>query len=488
MAPPRAGIGDVVIAVDGPGGSGKSTVARAVARRFGLRYLDTGAMYRAVTWAVLRAGVHPADGAAVLAVSRAVTLEPELDPDADGIRVDGRQVGQEIRGAAVTSAVSAVAAVPEVRRILVRQQQALLGAGGIVLEGRDTGSVVAPAADLKLYLTADPAVRAERRAVQAGEAAAAARVQADLQRRDTVDSSRAASPLAVAPDAVVLDTSELSEAEVVDRIAGLLRSRAETADGSASRQPPGDTEATGPPRPAPVTGPTPIPGSREAEAVPRDPWRAQPGPPYLPWLFLVLQRPARLLAQLVFRVSVQGREHLPRTGAVIVAGNHSGFLDGPLVAAFAPRPLRVLVKAELYRGVLGRALHRLGQIPVHRGRPDRAALRAGVRVLQEGGALGIFPEGTRGTGELDRVQDGVAHLLLRAPCPVVPVVCLGTREALPKGATVPRLRAPVRIVFGPPFTVEPPPNPHARRAVAGVGEQVRVRMAAHLASARAGAR
>ena len=162
-----------VIALDGPSGTGKSTVARGLARRLGFRYLDTGAMYRAVTWVVLRNGVDPDDAAAVTDLAARTQITVTTDPDDQHVSVDGRRVDQEIRSRAVTTAVSPVSAIPEVRVLLVAQQRELIGTGAVVVEGRDIGTVVAPDAPLKIFLTASPDARAipSRRRSTAGGAA-----------------------------------------------------------------------------------------------------------------------------------------------------------------------------------------------------------------------------------------------------------------------------------------------------------------------------
>jgi cytidylate kinase len=231
-----------VVAVDGPSGSGKSSVSRGVARALGLRYLDTGAMYRAITWAVLRDGADVHDAEAVAATARTVRLSWSTDPDESGIEVDGTDVSRAVREEAVTSAVSAVAAEPRARAVLVDLQRqavtdALAAGQGIVVEGRDIGSVVLPDADLKVWLVADPAVRAARRASEdtaagrlpaAGEVAAEPvvdAVAADLARRDALDAGRAASPTTQAQDAVVVDATHLGLAEVIDVVVGLVRER-----------------------------------------------------------------------------------------------------------------------------------------------------------------------------------------------------------------------------------------------------------------------
>lgn len=216
----------VVVAMDGPSGSGKSSTARGVAARLGLRYLDTGAQFRALTYALRRAGVDLADPDAIAAAAGAPVLASGTDPDDPTITVDGEDVRGPIRTAEVTGDVSAVAAVPAVRQRLLELQRAIIGAGGIVVEGRDIGSVVAPDADVKLYLTADPAARAARRDAENGAGDVAA-TEADLRRRDAIDSGRATAPLAVPEGAVHLDTTPFTLTQVIDRVVDLVRAAAD---------------------------------------------------------------------------------------------------------------------------------------------------------------------------------------------------------------------------------------------------------------------
>jgi cytidylate kinase len=214
----------VVVAVDGPSGSGKSTVSRRLAVALGARYLDTGAMYRAVTWTVLRSGVDLADIDAVAKVAAEIDLGIGTDPSAPTVSADGVRIDSEIRGPEVTGAVSTVAAVPAVRQLMVaRQRELIASTGRIVVEGRDIGSVVAPDADLKVFLTASADTRAQRRSAEI--AADVAATAADLARRDRIDSTRAVSPLQQASDAVVLDSTTLGIDEVVARLRELLRAK-----------------------------------------------------------------------------------------------------------------------------------------------------------------------------------------------------------------------------------------------------------------------
>jgi len=187
-----------------------------------------------------------------------------------------------------------------------------------------------------------------------------------------------------------------------------------------------------------------------------------------------------VLARLLFDLRIEGAHHVPRTGPVLLAANHSGFLDGPLVFLLSPRRPSVLTKSELFVGPLARALGWLGQISVHRGTPDRVALRAALHVLDRHGAVGVFPEGTRGIGDLSDLNDGLAYLALRSDAAVVPVVLQGTSAALPKGARWPRLRAPVTLTYGPPVRVAVDGHPFARRTVAVAGEQLAAELRAFL--------
>jgi cytidylate kinase len=212
---------DVVVAIDGPAGSGKSTVAREVADRAQLRHLDTGATYRALTLALLRQGISPTDQDAVAAAAKSVDLALELAPGRTGsvrVLLDGAVMGEELRTPEVNAAVSPVSAVPAVREQLVELQRAVIGLGGVVAEGRDVGTVVWPQAEVKVFLTAAAAERARRRG---GPAAGGESAEA-VARRDRLDSGRATSPTRAAPDAAVIDSTNRDAGDVVAEIVGLV--------------------------------------------------------------------------------------------------------------------------------------------------------------------------------------------------------------------------------------------------------------------------
>ncbi len=225
--------GTFVIAIDGPSGTGKSTVALRVAAELGAGYLDTGAMYRMVTLAVLRAGVDPVDHNAVVGVLEGLSFSSPLQPGRQSHLLDGVDVSDEIRGQKVTLAVTPVSANPAVRSWLFDRQQRLAYSGRMVVEGRDIGTVIAPEADLKIYLTADADERARRRHTQnvgaamgsGGSQLDLAAVAQDLHRRDSHDSSRAHAPLQAAADAVVIDSSAMEVSETVAQVLELAASR-----------------------------------------------------------------------------------------------------------------------------------------------------------------------------------------------------------------------------------------------------------------------
>lgn len=226
----------VIVAIDGPSGTGKSSTSRAVAARLGLAYLDTGAQYRAVTWWMLHSGIDIADPAAIAAAAGKPSILSGTDPEGPSISVDGTDVAGPIRGAEVTAAVSAVSAVPEVRsRVTELQRTIAREAGqGIVVEGRDIGTTVLPAADLKIFLTASPEARAARRNGELAGGAAApslADTQAALARRDAADSGRVSSPLAKAEDAIEVDTTALTLEDVIARVTELIQQRRQAPDG-----------------------------------------------------------------------------------------------------------------------------------------------------------------------------------------------------------------------------------------------------------------
>jgi cytidylate kinase len=226
--PPVRPVPDVRVAIDGPGSSGKSSVGMAAANALGLRFVDTGLLYRALAWLATRRGVALDDGPAVAVLAQDVELAPDSEGRLSRVRVDGHDVTRSVRAAAVDRLVSEVARQPDVRAALVPVQRQLAADAGIVMVGRDIGTVVLPDADLKVYLDASAAERARRRALERGldpDGPETAAIRTDLERRDAVDSGRAVAPLRPADDAVVLVTDGMSFDAVVERVVELARAR-----------------------------------------------------------------------------------------------------------------------------------------------------------------------------------------------------------------------------------------------------------------------
>lgn len=182
-----------------------------------------------------------------------------------------------------------------------------------------------------------------------------------------------------------------------------------------------------------------------------------------------------------WKVVLHGTDHVPASGAVILAGNHTGFLDGPLLVGLSPRPVHFMVKRELFRGVIGSALHWLGQISVDRHGADRAAIQAALSVLEQGGVLGVFPEGTRSAEDFATMHNGLAYFALRSGAPVVPVACLGSGARGKTIGALPRLRSRLDVVYGQPIDLG---RGTGRKAVAAASEQLRDALRAHIEQAR----
>ncbi len=403
---------DAVVAIDGPAGSGKSTTARALARRLGLTYVDSGAMYRALTQAALAAGLDPAQGPPLAALLAAADLRLRPGEREALVFWNGRDVSQAIRAPEVEAAVSQVSAHPEVRRLMVDRQRDLGRRGGVVMEGRDIGSVVFPLATAKIYLDATLAARADRRWRQfreRGEAVDRQQVMADLAARDEYDSARQESPLTISPDALVLETSDMNLEQQIDAAALLCRTNP-----WLDRRLDWDHERA---------------------------WRAMPGKYRLFYHGLTPIR--RLLGQ-----RVVGRPAPTVPPGAILASNHVSFFDPPLVGGtFLRAPVYTLAKRELFVGPLATAFLRwLDAIPINRRGYDKDAFDAAGRVLARGGNLFMFPEGTRRpVGEPGPLKGGLGILAMETGAPILPIFVRGTCALVWGG----NLQSPFEVRYGP---------------------------------------
>ena len=399
----------MIVAIDGPAASGKSTTARLVARAMGWLYMDTGAMYRAVTLKVLRERVPLGDPRAIGALAEKTSVE--LVPASDGVRVvlDGEDVTAAIRTPAVDGAIGPVCEVSKVRTLLVDQQRRLAQAGNAVAEGRDVGTVVFPRADFKFFMTASLDARAARRQKdleQQGIAVSLKSLKADIERRDRRDSARIQSPLVPADDAVHVDTSGMTVDEQVRTVLDRIRQGRHR--------------------------------SVESRRVNR--------------LYAALHVIMPPLFKVFLGLRIRGREWFPAEGGLIVAANHVSNFDPVVMGTASPRELHFLAKVELFRiPVFSGILRKLNAIPLRRKAADRGALVAAMDVLNRRNVLLLFPEGTRSrTGEIQEGKRGIGMLAVKNGVNVLPVHISGTFHLL---RSLWHRRVIVR--FGRPIAVEP---------------------------------
>jgi len=459
-----------VITIDGPASAGKTSVAEALAERLGYHVYDTGALYRAATLLALRAGltaITAADEDALVQLVRAarIVVAPPKDAQSEpGVTIDGADVTAELRGPAVNGLVSPVSRLPGVRAALMDVQRAAAAAGNVIMVGRDMGTVVVPNADLKLYLTADAHVRAERRTRQLaarGTPRPYDEVLREETARDQIDSGRAIAPLTPAPDAIIIATDHLTLDEITARaLAEIAHRAAPDVTGKDATDTPAPPDVPDAAKPHPTK--TPAGDRAPTEFVDRFA-RFHTQGAYHVW-YWITKKAIRLMLAPFASLTVRGGRNMPRHGPVIVVANHLHNFDPLAVAIAVPRTVRYMSKKELWRtGFDGRFYELYGAFPVDRSKADRVALRFAERLLKNGEVLGMFPEGTRSpTGAIAHVAPGTAFVAVRTGAPILPVAITGT-EDLPldsKAAPTSRKggRGRVTVTVGKPFQLTPGPN------------------------------
>lgn len=416
----------ISIAIDGPAASGKSTLALALAESLGYLYFDTGAMYRAVTLVAMNRGIDLADEDALEKIAREIDIELKPASQKDGrlsdVFIDGEDSTFAIRSKDVDNNVSVVSAFPRVRKALTEKQRIVGERGGVVMAGRDIGTVVLPNAELKIYLDATLEERARRRhaeLLERGIKPSYEQILAGLRERDKIDSGRAVAPLRPADDAVRLKSDGLSREDVLDMALKLAKER-QAVDGNRAR-----------------------------EASYRIPFGVQ--------LFRATFAPLfRLAFRILSRVKIEGKENIPKTGPYIIAYNHISLFEPPLLLAFWLTFPEAVAGADVLDRPGQKILVRgYGVIPVHRGEYDRQVIQEMMRVLAAGRPLMIAPEGGRSHKPgLRRGFAGVAYLMDRARVPVLPVGISGTSDDF--GRRVLRGQRPeLRIRIGKPFNLPP---------------------------------
>jgi CMP/dCMP kinase len=418
-----------ILAIDGPAGTGKTTSACEAARRLGFTYIDSGALYRAIAYAGVERGIADAESEGLTLLLKDLPVRARLSAERFRVYLGDREITDALRSPEVSSLASKIAVREDVRGRVGVWLRELARQGPAVIEGRDIGTAVFPDAELKIFLTASLPERARRRTLELaakGSVLCEQEVARQIAERDDRDSGRAVAPLLQAPDAVVIDTTEIDIEEQVQRIL--------------------------------------------------DAWDARVKP-RVSRFYAFEQTTIRFAARLLWGLRAEGLENVPRHGAVIFAANHKSYLDPPLIGSVCGREIHYLAKRELFVGPIARLWLRMNKvIPIAREGFDRRAIESCLAALHSGGALLVFPEGTRIRRRgLGPAREGIALLAARGNVPVVPVHLQGTwseERKLFGGRGI-------RVRFGPAFRIEPlPPGKAGRERFGEVAERIMSAIAA----------
>lgn len=406
----------MIITIDGPSGTGKSTVAKGVAKRLGFLFFDTGAMYRSLAWNILQAQVATQDEEAIRNIVDAFQFDIQTTQDGDKrYFVGGIDVTSQIRTQEISLLASHIATLPFVRKALVKIQRSFGHRANAVFEGRDMGTVVFPDAELKVFLTAKPEVRAKRRYRELllkfpdlADSLSQEQILSEIEQRDHNDQTRAISPLRQAKDALLIDTSDLTADDVIDQIARVQKTL-----------------------------------RRRKKFEP------------MHFSYALVYHSVRAFLKLFYRLRIYGLSHF-RSGASIIAANHASFFDPPVISVSCPQEVHFLARESLFRiPLLGRLIRILNSHPVARDASDANTFRQLIQLLQSGQKVILFPEGKRSEdGQLQPLEKGLSFLVYKARCGILPVYVSGTREVWKRGSKFPRLFGKVSCVFGSPIEWE----------------------------------
>lgn len=396
------------IAIDGPAASGKSTLARALAERLGLVMVNSGAMYRAVTWKILREEIDPADIAAVIRLLDGMDIHCGQHGCISTIRIDGTDPTSFLREPEINANVSTVSAIPQVRDRLVALQRDYLKRTHVVMEGRDIGSVVFPDTPFKIYIDADPAVRDERRSGD-GEIDS-------VSRRDAADSSRKTAPLKVADGASKIDTSSLTISGVIEAAIEIL--------------------------------------SKQGFPMPQHLPDEEPPTP-MRWIYWLGWMSFGAAYRTLFGLRIEGSENLIRSGPILVASNHQSYLDPPLIGNLYKTEMVFFARKSLFKG-FGKWLYpQWNAIPIDQEKPDMSSMKTVIRNLKEGWRVLVFPEGQRTLdGSINEAAPGIGMIAAKAGVPIQPVRIYGADKALPRSSGKVSL-ARITVKVGPPILLTP---------------------------------
>lgn len=395
----------LTIAIDGPAGAGKSTLAKLIAKRLGYSYLESGRLYRALTYEALERKIDFEDEETLIKLATELKIEiKELDGEWH-LFLNGKDISEKIKTPEVDERVAKVGKIKGVREEFLKFQRRMVSRGGIVVEGRDIGTVVLPDADKKFYIDASLERRAKRKCrelKEKGYEVLLSKVLEETKERDLADMTRVAGPLKKAVDAIRIDTTNLTIEEGVGAVLREVK-------------------------------------KRERKWI----------------LYIFLHIIGQLLLKILFRLEVRGKKSVPRKGAVIIASNHLSFLDPPLIGISSPRRLHYMAVAEVFKCFfIGNLSRKLGAFPVKRRGADIEATKKALKILRKGEAMLIFIEGTRSpSGNLLEPKPGVGMLAYRTKAMVIPTLIVGSNRALPFKSRLIRPRK-IAVSFGRPLTIE----------------------------------
>ncbi len=391
------------IAIDGPGGAGKSSLAKAVAKRLGIIYVDTGALYRTIGKYMLDHGIDPKDEQAVISALPELKIELTFSQGKQVILLMGKDVGESIRLPEVSMAASAVSAIGKVREYLLDTQRSIAEHNDVIMDGRDIGTVILPYAEVKIFLTASPEARAKRRydeLMAKGVETTYEQVFTEMAERDKNDSTRAIAPCVPAEDAVFLDNSELNAEETVESVLKIIAKEKKLRKKRGSG------------------------------------------------LYMFLRAIVAPVYRFFARVKVIGKENMPMEGGYVLCCNHIGVNDIFLLGTVYKRQLHFLSKKEWFSVPLFKHLFRaLGAIPLDRGGKDIGALKNAIECAKSGKTVAIFPQGHRYPGVNPKdtpIKNGGALIAYKAHCGIIPV-CIRTKDVKY------RFLRKIEVIFGKPL-------------------------------------
>ncbi len=381
------------IAIDGPGGAGKSSIAREVAQRLGIVYVDTGAMYRTIGLFVKNNGVDPKDSEAVISLLGEIELDIKFDKNGQHILLCGEDVGDSIRTPEISTYASTVSAIPNVRAFLLDTQRNIAEKNSVIMDGRDIGTVIFPDADVKIFLTASPEKRAERRyneLLAKGMECDYNTILEEIKERDHRDSTREIAPLKPADDAVVFDNSDYDKDESIEECIKIIGKKINLKKLKKLKK------------------------KKEKPS----------------FYMRVYKRFAKFFVKFT-RIHVHGLENIPKEGGAIICANHISMWDVCSIGAVIPRQIRFLAKKELFKVPIAKQfITAMGACSVDRKGSDVQAIRTMISLAENGELLAIFPQGTRRSKENPAntpVKSGAGLIAYKSKVPIIPV-CIVTKN------------------------------------------------------------